>query len=89
MLTPKPAHTDDTFPSAYQVAFEEQRRHFLACMDESDITGQIDGDDGDMLVALVRAGDPNAVGRKLIAMMGAWADNLAHRTVEVDQQVAA
>jgi hypothetical protein len=77
-----------SYPSAYQVALEEQRRHFIAKMDEGDLSGEIEGDAAKDLVKLIQAGDPNAVGRKLIAMMGAWADNLAHRTVEVEAEVA-
>ena len=88
-LAPKPAHTAGTFPTAYQVAFEEHRRIFLASMDEGDVTGEIDGDTAEELIKLIQAGDANAVGRKMIAMMGAWADHLAHRAVEVDEQVAA
>jgi hypothetical protein len=78
-----------SYPSAYQIAFEEQRRSFLASMDESDITGEIDGPVAEELIKLIQSEDPNAVGRKVIAMMGAWADNLAHRAVELDAEVPA
>jgi hypothetical protein len=78
-----------SYPSAYQIALEEQRRAFMASMDESDITGQIDGDVAEDLIKLIQAGDPNAVGCKMLSIMNAWADNLARRTVEVDEQVPA
>ena len=61
-------------PSELAFALEAARTRISKGMDSSDILGEIDTDE---MLALVKAGDPNAVGRYVLSQMATWVDKLA------------
>ena len=64
---------------SYQEAFEYERGNVLRSMDLDDVLNELSEDE---FLALVKAGDPNAVGRYVLSMMSAWADRLAAWAVD-------
>lgn len=64
-------------PAAVQMQLGDARARFWRSMDDGDLCGELDEE----TVALVKAGDPNALGRHVLSRMNAWADRLAQREV--------
>ena len=65
--------------SEQEEAIEQARSRFLVAMDGGDLSEELDSEE---FLALVKAGDANAIGRHVLAAMSAWAYRLARREVE-------
>ena len=78
-LSRHPAYGPAYAPDVYAESLEQVRTKVWASMDKDDISDEISTDD---FLALVKAGDPNAVGRYVLSQVNGWADRVALRQWE-------
>lgn len=78
-LSRHPAYGPSYAPDYYAESVEQIRTKVWASMDKDDATDELYTDE---FVQLVKAGDPNAVGRYVMAQVNGWADRVAMRMWE-------
>ena len=78
-LSRHPAYGPAYAPDVYVESMEQIRTKVMASMDEADVIEEICTED---FLALVKAGDPNAVGRYVLSQVNGWADRVALRMWE-------
>ena len=77
-LSRHPAYGPSYAPDYYAESVGQARERLMISMTDDDIGGEVFGDE---FVMLVRAGDPNAIGRFVLSRMNAWGDRLAAESV--------
>lgn len=65
--------------SNYAIELEWERVNVMRSLTTLDVGDELCDED---VVAAIKAGDPNAVGRVVMAKINAWADRVAQRLVD-------